>query len=156
MGSGEAMLGARYIVGESFDRLEHERAEREGERARRVLNQQHRALTATARDYSYWIDAVQFVSAIRPSFLQDSFDAESLGYLGVSEVVVFDVTGQVHGSIARLHGRSSHSKTEQLVSESLVRWQELCASGNRLTRLVSETSPTAAVTLLRRCRNPSR
>lgn len=100
VGAGGAMLGSRYIVGESFERLEHERAEREGERARRVLNQQHQALTATARDYGYWIDAVQFVAGTHPSFLTDNFDAENLGYLGVSEVLVFDVTGQVHASVA--------------------------------------------------------
>lgn len=100
IGSVGIGLGARYLVGESFDRLEHERAEREGERARRVLNQQHQALTATARDYSYWIDAVQFMTGTRPSFLTDNFDTENLGYLGVSEVVVFDVTGEVHASVA--------------------------------------------------------
>lgn len=98
--AGGAMVGARYIVGESFDRLEQERADREGERARRVLNQQHQALTATARDYSYWSDAVQFVKGTRPSFMKDNFDAENLSYLGVSEVVVFGVTGEVHASVA--------------------------------------------------------
>lgn len=98
--AGGAMLGARYIVGESFERLEHERAEREGERARRVLNQQHQALTATARDYSYWIDAVQFVKGTRPSFMTDNFGEENLGFLGVSEVVVFGVTGQMLASVA--------------------------------------------------------
>lgn len=98
--AGGAMLGARYIVGESFDRLEHERADQEGERARRVLNQQHQALTATARDYSYWIDAVQFVTGTRPSFMTDNFNSENLGYLGVSEVVVFDTRGDTHASVA--------------------------------------------------------
>ena len=39
-----AMLGARYFVGESFAQLESDRAEREGERARRVLDQQVQAL----------------------------------------------------------------------------------------------------------------
>jgi two-component system cell cycle sensor histidine kinase/response regulator CckA len=101
IGSVGIGLGARYIVGESFVRLEHERAEREGERARRVLNQQHQALTATARDYSYWIDAVQFVTGSHPSFITDNFDTENLGYLGVSEVVVFDVRGQAQASVAQ-------------------------------------------------------
>lgn len=100
IGSVGIGLGQRYLVGESFDRLEHERAEREGERARRVLNQQHQALTATARDYSYWIDAVQFVTGTRPSFMTDNFDTENLGYLGVSELVIFDVTGKVQASVA--------------------------------------------------------
>ena len=106
IGSVGIGLGQRYLVGESFDRLEHVRAEREGERARRVLNQQHQALTATARDYSYWIDSVQFVTGTRPSFMTDNFDAENLGYLGVSEVVVFGVTGQVKASVA-LEGEDS-------------------------------------------------
>ena len=53
IGAGGAMLGTRYLVGQSFDRLESERAVREGERARRVLQQQHQALAASARDYAY-------------------------------------------------------------------------------------------------------
>ena len=57
-----AMLGARYIVGKSFASLETDRAQREGERARRVLDQQAQALAATTRDYAYWVDAVEFVA----------------------------------------------------------------------------------------------
>ena len=47
LAAGSAMLGARYIVGESFAQLETDRAQREGERARRVLDQQVQALSAT-------------------------------------------------------------------------------------------------------------
>lgn len=56
-----AMAGARFIVNDSFRQLEHERAEREGERALRVLDQQFQGLSATVRDYAYWVDAARFV-----------------------------------------------------------------------------------------------
>ncbi len=95
-----AMLGARYIVGESFDRLEQERAQREGERARRVLLQQHQALVANARDYSYWIDTVRLLAGTQPGFMWENFDAESLGYLRISEVLVYDSKGLVHATVA--------------------------------------------------------
>ena len=101
IGAGGAMLGTRYLVGQSFDRLESERAVREGERARRVLQQQHQALVASARDYAYWLDSVQFLAGTRPSFIADNFDAENLGYLRISEVLVFDPEGQVHATVAR-------------------------------------------------------
>lgn len=104
--AGGAMLGARHIVGASFTKIEAERAEREGERARRVLNQQVQALAATARDYAYWSDAVAYVQGHMPSFMDDNFDAENLGYLRVSEVVVFDVRGRVLSSVARPDGEA--------------------------------------------------
>lgn len=101
IGVGSAMLGTRYLVGQAFDRLEGERALREGERARRVLNQQHEALVASTRDYAYWLDTVQFLAGTRPNFMDDNFDAENLGYLRVSEVLVFDSKGLLHASAAR-------------------------------------------------------
>lgn len=104
--AGGAMLGARHIVGASFEKLEAERVEREGERARRVLNQQVQVLAATARDYAYWSDAVAYVQGHMPSFMDDNFDAENLGYLRVSEVVVFDVRGRVLSSVARSDGEA--------------------------------------------------
>lgn len=76
--AGAAMLGARYIVQSSFDRIEADRAEREGERAVRVLRQQLVSLTATTRDYAYWNDAVDFVQGRRSSFVTDNFTVENL------------------------------------------------------------------------------
>ncbi len=102
--AGGAMLGARHIVGASFEKIEAERAEREGERARRVLNQQVLALAATTRDYAFWGDAVAFVQGREPSFMDDNFDAENLGYQRISEVLVFDARGRVLASVARPDG----------------------------------------------------
>ncbi len=99
--AGGAMLAARHIVDASFEKIEAERADREGERARRVLNQQVLALAATTRDYAFWGDAVDYVQGREPSFMADNFDAENLGYLRVSEVVVFDARGRVLSSVAR-------------------------------------------------------
>lgn len=100
--AGGAMLGARYIVRESFERLESDRAATEGERARRVLEQQVQALSATARDYAYWVDAVAYVLGAKPEFLDDNFDTENLGYLGISEVLVLDAQGNALATVARV------------------------------------------------------
>lgn len=99
--AGAAMLAARQLVGTSFDRLEAERAEREGERARRVLNQQVLSLAATTRDYAFWGDAVDYVQGQNPSFMEENFDADNLGYLRISEALVLDARGGVVSSIAR-------------------------------------------------------
>lgn len=97
--AGSAMLGARYIVGESFDQLETDRAQREGERARRVLDQQVQSLSATNRDYAQWADAVDFLQGRKPGFMDDNFDAGNLGYLRISEVAVFDAKGALVTSV---------------------------------------------------------
>lgn len=98
--AGGAMLGARYIVTESFERLEADRAATEGERARRVLDQQVQALSATARDYAFWVDAVAYVLGQKPEFMDDNFDTENLGYLGISEVLVLDAQGKAVATVA--------------------------------------------------------
>lgn len=98
--AGGAMLGARHIVQASFDQIEAERAEREGERARRVLDQQLGALAATARDYAFWADAVAFVQGQAPGFMAENFGADNLGYLRISQVLVYDPRGRVLASVA--------------------------------------------------------
>lgn len=99
LAAGSAMLGARYIVGESFAQLETDRAQREGERARRVLDQQVQALSATNRDYAQWVDAVDFLQGRKPEFMDDNFDVGNLGYLRISEVAVFDAKGGLVASV---------------------------------------------------------
>ena len=99
LAAGSAMLGARYIVGESFAQLESDRAQREGERARRVLDQQVQALSATTRDYAHWVDAVEFLKGRKPAFMQENFDVDNLGYLRISEVVMFDAQGRPVSSV---------------------------------------------------------
>lgn len=92
--AGGAMLGARYIVLSSFQEIEAERAELEGERARRVLEQQHQNLAVTVQDYAAWADAVDFVQGRRPDFISVNFNAESLANLRVSQVFVHDASGR--------------------------------------------------------------
>ncbi|MFN3492985.1 MAG: CHASE4 domain-containing protein, partial [Hydrogenophaga sp.] len=99
--AGAAMLGARYVVLYSYDRLEADRAATEGERARRVLEQQVEALSATARDYAFWDDAADFVIGRRPAFLVENFGTENLGYLGVSELLVVDRQGRPLATVAQ-------------------------------------------------------
>lgn len=96
-----AMLGVHHIVGESFAQLQNDRAAKEGERARRVLNQQVQALAATARDYAYWVDAVDYVTGRKPAFMSENFDLDNMGYLRISEVLVFDAAGRAVATVAR-------------------------------------------------------
>ncbi|MBT9465377.1 ATP-binding protein [Hydrogenophaga sp.] len=99
--AGGGMLGARYLVQDSFDRLEVEHATREGERAKRVFAQQVQALRATTQDYAYWVDAVNFVRGKQPEFMADNFDADNMGYLRISEVLVFDGRGRALATVKR-------------------------------------------------------
>lgn len=101
LSTAAAMFAARHVVSASFAHLETERTEREGERARRVLDQQVQSLAATARDYTYWGDAVAFVNGRQPDFMVDNFDAENLGYLRISHLLVHDASGRVIASVSR-------------------------------------------------------
>ncbi|WP_300648065.1 ATP-binding protein [Hydrogenophaga sp.] len=99
--AGGAVMGARTVVQDSFSRLETEHAEREGERAKRVLNQQVQGLSATTQDYAYWADAVEFVHGKRPDFMVDNFDVDNMGSLRISEVLVFDRQGRAVATVKR-------------------------------------------------------
>lgn len=99
--AGGALVGVRHIVHDSFSRLEAEHAAREGERARRVFNQQVQSLSATTQDYAYWNDAVDYVHGKQAAFLTDNFDADNMGYLRISEVLVFDGRAGLLGSLKR-------------------------------------------------------
>lgn len=99
--AGGAVMGARTVVQDSFSQLETEHAEREGERAKRVLNQQVQGLSATTQDYAYWADAVEFVHGKRPDFMVDNFDVDNMGSLRISEVLVFDRQGRAMATVKR-------------------------------------------------------
>lgn len=98
--ASSAMFGARYIIGQSFEQLETDRSAREGDRARRLLDQQLQNLGATARDYAYWGDAVDFVGGHKPQFISENFSVENLGYLRISEAVVFDDRAKLVASVS--------------------------------------------------------
>ena len=132
------MLGVRHIVGGSFDQLQFDRAAREGERARRVLNQQLVALAATARDYAHWADAADFAAGRNPTFMLDNFDVSNMGYLRISEVLVFDPAGQLLAS--------ARQEAESLVEVPARRLESL----SQLARpLVSGADPMAVLQTLR-------
>lgn len=97
--ASSAMLGARYIVGEAFEQLEGDRATREGERARRLIEQQVQALGATVRDYAHWGDAVDYVRGRKPAFMADNFASDNMGYLRISEAAVFDTHARLLSSV---------------------------------------------------------
>lgn len=94
-----AMFGARHIVTDSFGQLETERASREGERARRLLHQQLMGLSSTVKDYAQWVEAVRFVQGRAPAFMDENFDESNMGYLRISEVMVFDKKGALKASL---------------------------------------------------------
>lgn len=119
--AGGALLGARYVVQDSFSRLEAEHAAREGERAKRVLNQQVQGLSATTQDYAYWIDAVEFVRGKRASFMADNFDTDNMGYLRISEVLVIDGRGRVLATLKR----ESEERLSRLGAERIAPLREL-------------------------------
>lgn len=98
--ASSAMFGARYIVGQSFEQLDADRSAKEGDRARRLLDQQLQSLSATARDYAYWGDAVDFVHGRKPQFMAENFAVDNLGYLRISEVVIFDERAKPVTSVA--------------------------------------------------------
>jgi signal transduction histidine kinase/ActR/RegA family two-component response regulator len=116
-----ALVGARYIVDDSFSRLEMEQAAREGERARRVFNQQVLGLSATAQDYANWVDAVDFVLGKQPDFMSDNFDVDNMGYLRISEVLVFDGQGRVLATVKR----ESEGQPPELSAERIAHFRGL-------------------------------
>lgn len=96
-----AMLGARHIVSNAFATLEHDRAHLEGERARRVLDQQLQSLENNARDYAWWGEATAYAEGRNPGFFHSNFGPENMGYLRVSQVMVFDGGARLLDSAVR-------------------------------------------------------
>jgi two-component system cell cycle sensor histidine kinase/response regulator CckA len=90
-----AMFGVRHIVSDSFSQLEAEQADRESERARRLLAQQLDHLGAVVRDYAWWADAAEYAEGLRPAFVDQNFSPDSLASLRVSEVLVVDTRAGV-------------------------------------------------------------
>jgi signal transduction histidine kinase/ActR/RegA family two-component response regulator len=87
-------------ISSSFSALEHTRAEQEGERARRLLQQYLDNLSALGKDYAYRSDAVQFVAGANQEFLNLHFSREKMQELRLSGVLMFDPQGRL------LEGRS--------------------------------------------------
>ncbi len=85
---------SRNTISASFDSLEQEQVRVEGERARRLLNQQLSNLAATVMDYAYWADTVAFVQGRQPDYFNDNFGAENLKYLRITQVMLLDADGR--------------------------------------------------------------
>lgn len=97
-----AMFGARYIIGESFAKLETERVDREAERARRLLAQQLNELQATARDYAWWAESVAFVQGRSPRYAKENLSAESLASLRISGALLVSRNGTRVAALGRV------------------------------------------------------
>ncbi|QCB45021.1 ATP-binding protein [Hydrogenophaga sp. PAMC20947] len=84
-------------ISTSFLVLEKARAEQDGERARRMLQQNLANLSASGRDYAFWVDTVRFATGKNPSFLKDNFPSETMQSLRLSGVLVYDAKGVLVG-----------------------------------------------------------
>ena len=82
-------------ISSSFSVLEQVRAEQEGERARRLLQQYLDTLSALGKDYAYRSEAVQFINGENRGFLEDHFSREKMQALRLSGVLVFDAQGRL-------------------------------------------------------------
>ena len=89
-----SVLVSRHSISKSFEDLERKQFQVEGERARRLLNQQLEGLTATMMDYAYWTDTVEFIKGSRPDYFGENFGTDNMKYLGISHVLVLDVLGR--------------------------------------------------------------
>jgi two-component system, cell cycle sensor histidine kinase and response regulator CckA len=86
-------------IASTFSAMELERAGVEGERARRLLDQQMDGFVATMKDYAYWSDTVEFVADQKPDFLEENFTTDNMKSLRISSVMVLDRQGSVQGGV---------------------------------------------------------
>src|SRR5690606_24841989 len=77
-------------ISASFSILERARADQEGERARRLLQQYLVNLAALGENYADRSDAVQFVAGEDTAFLDAHFSREEMQELRLSGVLMFD------------------------------------------------------------------
>ena len=101
-----SMLGVRSLVVDAFETLESDRATREGERARRLLDQQLADLLARVKDYAHWSEAVDFAQGKPIDFMESQFDAGSLINLGLAEAVVFNARGELVSGVEIASGET--------------------------------------------------
>jgi two-component system, cell cycle sensor histidine kinase and response regulator CckA len=94
-----AVLVAEQAISSSFSKLEAERAALEGERGRRLLDQEMQALTATLKDYAYWSETVQYIEGEKPEFLGENFTTDNMGSLHMTQVLMLDLQGRPVGSV---------------------------------------------------------
>jgi two-component system, cell cycle sensor histidine kinase and response regulator CckA len=94
-----AVLVAGKTISRSFSELEVKRAALEGERSRRLLNQQMQGLTATAKDYAYWSDTVAYIDGDKPEYLEENFTTDNMSSLRMTQVLMLDIQGQPVGSV---------------------------------------------------------
>lgn len=106
----------------SFTALEQQRAEQDGMRASRLLQQQLAQLSASGKDYAYWVDAVKYIAGQNPTHLEDNFTADSMAPLGITGVLVFDVRGRLVGEASPMDGDKFEAQKPDLLKfvQSLV------------------------------------
>ena len=81
-------------ISSSFAVLESTRAEQEGERARRLLQQYLINLSALGDGFASRSEAVQFAADTNPDFLNKNFSREKMQTLRLSSVMMFDAQGR--------------------------------------------------------------
>ena len=98
--TGGVVWFSSQSIAASFSVLEHARAEQEGERARRLLQQYLANLSSLGKDYAYRTDAARFVAGEEEGFLGEHFSREQMQALRLTGVLVFDTQARL------LEGRS--------------------------------------------------
>jgi two-component system, cell cycle sensor histidine kinase and response regulator CckA len=86
-------------ISHSFAELEADHAALEGERARRLLDQQMQGLSATLKDYAYWSDTVEFIQGDKPDYLDENFTTDNMSSLRITRVLVLDLQGRPLGGV---------------------------------------------------------
>ena len=101
---GLLTLIAIWVSGQSisatFSEMEREHATTEGERARRLLDQQMDGFKATLKDYAYWSDAVEFIEGTNPGFFDENYTVDNMQSLRISEVMALDLSGKPLGGLS--------------------------------------------------------
>ncbi|MEX1166138.1 MAG: ATP-binding protein [Hydrogenophaga sp.] len=77
-------------ISRTFFDMEQARAAMEGERARRILDQQLDSFIAYAEDYAYWTDTVDFIEGKNPGYPEEHFTTDNMASLRISEIVLMD------------------------------------------------------------------
>lgn len=112
MSIGIIVLFSNLLAGE-FDKVEQVEISQHVERALRALSERQNDLQAKAIDWGQWDDTYQFVVDHNDGYIDSILNFETLGSLGVSHVLYFDVNKKlVAGNLVDNEKEKLFSATE--------------------------------------------
>lgn len=113
--TGAAVWFSSQNTAALFTALEQQRAEQDGDRARRLFQLQLTQLSASGKDYAYWIDLVKFIAGKNPTHLEDNFTPEAMAPLGFSGAFFFDARGRLVARASDLEGGAAAPNEPELL-----------------------------------------